>query len=514
MKTTHLLTTCLLALALCLGFVALVSRQNTLYSFHHENVLGTSLELKIAAPSLAEARKAEAAVLSEMDRQAGILSSYDQGSEFSRWFRTAGQPARVSPELFEVLALFDQWRDRTGGALDASAEVVSRVWKAAASKGRLPEPAEVNAAAAAVRQTHWKLDSATRTATHLSNVPLALNSFTKSYVVDRASAAAFAAAKVSAVVINSGGDLVVRGALTEPVSIADPLSGAENSPPFTSLLIRNRAVATSGNYRRGVEIEGRRYSHIVDPRTGWPVDQVISATVVAPNPADAGALATAFSVLRVEDSRRLAASVPGVEYLLVARDGSRVVSEGWSALEAPRVQLASMVGAPGLLLAAVQPSQAAWDPTFELLINLELGRIEDPRYRRPFVAVWVEDKDKYSVKTLALWFDRDRWLPDLRSWYRADRLRAMAEGTEITGSVSSATRPPGKYTLKWDGKDNNGKLVKPGRYFVCIEAAREKGGYEILRQEMDFTGQPKQVQLTGNYELASASLDYRKTSTR
>jgi hypothetical protein len=130
------------------------------------------------------------------------------------------------------------------------------------------------------------------------------------------------------------------------------------------------------------------------------------------------------------------------------------------------------------------------------------------------VAVWVEDKDKYSVKTLALWFDRDRWLPDLRSWYRADRLRAMAEGTEITASVSSATRPPGKYTLKWDGKDNNGKLVKPGRYFVCIEAARERGGYEILRQEMDFTGQPKQVQLTGNYELASASLDYRKTSTR
>jgi hypothetical protein len=263
-----------------------------------------------------------------------------------------------------------------------------------------------------------------------------------------------------------------------------------------------------------VEIEGRRYSQIVDPRTGWPADQVISATVVAPDPADAGALATAFSVLRVEESRRLAASVPGVEFLLVARDGTRVASEGWSALEAPRVQLASMVGAPGLLLAAVQPSQAAWDPTFELLINLELGRVQDPRYRRPFVAVWVEDKDKYSVKTLALWFDRDRWLPDLRSWYRADRLRAMAEGTEITASVSSATRPPGKYTLKWDGKDNNGKLVKPGRYFVCIEAARERGGYEILRQEMDFTGQPKQVQLTGNYELASASLDYRKTSTR
>ena len=109
--------------------------------------------------------------------------------------------------------------------------------------------------------------------------------------------AALAAAGVTAVVLNIGGDLVIRGAWTEPVNIADPVDDSENSAPIARLLVRNRAVATSGNYRRGVQIGGRFYSHIVDPRTGQPVDHVISSTVIAADPATAGALATAFSVL-------------------------------------------------------------------------------------------------------------------------------------------------------------------------------------------------------------------------
>ncbi len=134
-------------------------------------------------------------------------------------------------------------------------------------------------------------------------------------------------------------------------------------------------------------------------------------------------------------------------------------------------------------------------------MNLALARVDDPRYRRPYVAVWIEDKDRFPVRTIALWYQKPRWLPDLKSWYRDDRLRAMAEGSEITRSVSSATRPPGKYTLRWDGKDNNGKPVKSAKYAVCIEAAREHGTYQIIRQEIDFNGTPKQVQVAGNTEI-------------
>lgn len=148
----------------------------------------------------------------------------------------------------------------------------------------------------------------------------------------------------------------------------------------------------------------------------------------------------------------------------------------------------------------------------ELTIHIELAQINDARARRPYLAAWIEDKDKFPVRTLALWYQKPRWLPDLKTWYRDDRLRQMAEGSDLTASLSSATRPAGKYSLKWDGKDNAGKFVKPGKYRVMIEAAREHGTYQLLQEELDFSGAPKQLDLPGGTEIAAASLDYHKTS--
>src|SRR4029079_38355 len=135
------------------------------------------------------------------------------------------------------------------------------------------------------------------------------------------------------VVLNLGGDIVVRGDISEPVDIVDPKDAAENSTPLSQIVVRDRAVAPSGDYRRGVDIAGVHYSHIVDPRTGMPAGDVISSTVVAPNPADAGALATAFSILTPAESQQLAAATPGVEYLLVDARGRRIASPGWDRLE-------------------------------------------------------------------------------------------------------------------------------------------------------------------------------------
>src|ERR1035438_123238 len=104
---------------------------------------------------------------------------------------------------------------------------------------------------------------------------------------------------------------------------------------------------------------------------------------------------------------------------------------------------------------------------------------------------------------LALWYQKARYLEDLRTWSR------YAQGANSSGSVSSATRSPGKYTLKWDGKDSRGNPVKTGPYFVNIEAAREHGTYQLMRQEMDFSGTPREIPLSGNTEIASATLDYR-----
>jgi hypothetical protein len=330
----------------------------------------------------------------------------------------------------------------------------------------------------------------------------------KSYIIDRAADAALASGNVSGVVVNIGGDLVVRGNISEPVHVSDPLSDAENGVPIARLVVRDRAIATSGNYRRGVDIQGRHYSHIVDPRTGQPADRILSATVIARNPVDAGALATSFSVMDPVDSRKLASSMPGVEFLLVQKDGSHVESVGWRHLAAPAMDLA--LAPPPPAPAPYVPQAGAWNPGFELVVNLELAHFDMP-VRRPYVAIWIEDKDRFPLRTVALWQQKPRYLTDLKNWYREDNMRRMAESNDLIATLSSATRSPGKYTVKWDGKDNQGKLVKAGTYTVNIEAAREHGTYQMMKQEMDFSGTPKQVQLPGGTEIASATLEYRKS---
>jgi len=493
------------------------SKSNRLYVSNFENVLGTSLEIKIQASSQKDADIAEAAALNEIDRLAKILSAYDADSEFSLWLKSAHDATQVSPELFEVLNLFDKWRLRTDGALDASAEVVSRVWKTAAAKQHLPSAEELSQAVATVKQAHWKLDTTTRTATHLDNAPLVLNSFAKSYIINKAAQAASNAANISAVVVNIGGDLVVRGTLTEPVQISDPQADAENDAPLTRLLIHNKAVATSGNYRRGVQIGDHWYSHIVDPRTGQPADHIISATVVAPNASDAGALATAFNVLSTDESLKLVSFFPGVEALLITRDGQRIKSKGWNALEAPALKPVNNTATATSTSTAIAPAKPGksgtptWDTDYELVINLEIRLFGGYRVNRPYVAVWVEDENKKAVRNLAVWYGKPRYLPELRSWLRSNG-NSNAYQISISSSISSSTRPPGQYTLKWDGKDDKGVLVTPGKYIINIEAVREHGTHQLMSQEMIFTGSPNQININGNVEIASASLDYRKKS--
>ena len=482
------------------------------HAFHHEHVLGTSLELRFAASKAGDAQRAEAAALEEIDRLATILSGYDAQSEFSRWATTRGEPRRVSNDLINVLSLFDQWRERTRGALDAAAETTVRLWRRTAEQGRVPSSDEIADAVTAVAARHWELNPDAGTATRLSAAPLRLNSFAKGYIIDRAAAAARAAAPLEGVVVNLGGDVLVRGPRAVTVAVTDPLADAETDAPLTSITVRDRAVATSGGYRRGVSINGRWYSHLVDPRTGRPVDHVRSATVSALNAVEAGALATALCVLPPSEGLTLVASRAGAECLIITSDGESVVSPGWTGTDGPQPAppRPDLHAAPTTATAAPGGNKAGvWDSNYEVVVDLEIARPAGGRAKRPFVAVWVEDKDHFPVRTLALWYHGDRWLPDLRSWYRGDQLRSLAEGAPIVSTVSSATRGPGRYTVRWDGRDNQGKPVPSGKYTVYIEAAREHGTHQLVSGDLVCNGSPAKLELPANVELSGVAVDYR-----
>jgi FAD:protein FMN transferase len=503
MKLFHSVICGLLLLIICSSATTPPAKISNIYVSDYENVLGTSLELKVAALSPAQAEVAENTAMNEIDRLNKILSGYDASSEFSLWLHSEKKVTKISPELFEVLNLFDKWRVQSGGALDASAEVIGQVWKAAAKRNQQPTPAELATAVATVKQVHWKLNEKDHTVLRLDDAPLMLNSFVKSYVMSKACDAALVSGGITGVVMNIGGDIVVRGDHTEQIQVSNPKADAENDAPISRLMISNKTVATSGNYRRGELVNGQWHSHIVDPRTGLPADKVISATVVADNATDAGALATAFNVLTPEESKVLAATVPHAEFMLITSDGKRVESNGWKALEIP---LAKPVSPKSINLLS---ADKAWDPNYELLINLELSQIEGMRVHRPYVAVWVIDEDKKPVRSIALWYRKLKYLDEMRVWYDTYYTRFMGEDRSIS-STTSATRPAGKYTLKWDGKNDKGELVKRAAYTIMIEVAREHGTYQLITRKMDFTKSLKPITLPANVEVASASLDYVK----
>ncbi len=500
------------------------------FAFHHENVMGTSLALWVRAESADRAREAEDRVLREIDRLAAILSGYNQASELCRWQATSGHRTPASPELWEVLQAADRWIGRSGRAFDPRVEALTRLWSRCALQGRVPTPAENAATKLLMNGPAWRLDPASGTAERLLGCPFSLNGIAKGYIVGRACEAAIDTSKgASGAVLNVGGDLRVRGDVARTIAIAAPWADSESSEPLTYIEVKDRSVATSGSSQRGLQIDGKWYSHIFDPRSGLPVERVVSATVVAESAVDADALTKVCSVLAPEESLRLAHSLPGVECLIVMKDGRVAQSDGWHRLERPRPEILARADdrGPAPTVAKTSnketesdrtgPTPVPWNNELELVINFEINQpeAEQGRYRRPYVAVWVEDKDGRSVRTLALWVSMGgsgpfQWLPDLKRWYQGDEDRKLIDKKEIFFTVSRPTRPPGKYKVIWNGRDNHGKQLDGGEYTVTIEAAREHGTYQSIRKQVTLNGKPFSEELKGNVEIRSASIEYRR----
>jgi thiamine biosynthesis lipoprotein len=483
------------------------------FTYRHEHVLGTSLKLSVRSQEPEAAKRAESVVLAEMDRLARIFSSYSPDSEFSRWQRTQGVAVPVSRELFEVLEQSEGWRQKSQGAFNPAVEGLTRLWQEAARQDSLPTPVALNLAVQQAARTAWRLDSAARTAEHLSDAPLSLNAIAKGYIIEQASALAWAGGGLEGLLLEIGGDLRVRGRWAESVELTDPRNEAENAAPLTRVWVRDAGLATSGNYRRGVEVRGRHYSHILDPRTGQSAEAVAGVTVIAADAATADALSTTFSVLEPGESLRMADATPGVACLLVLADGRMLPSGRWPG---PEFQVTAAPEAP-----AEPPAKGpvtGGKEAMELAVSFEVNRVEGGRYSRPYVAAWVEDADAFPVRTILLWVLQsakgERWIPDLRRWYRGDQTRRLAEDKDLVSTVSGATRNPGKYSVVWDGKDDHGEPVKPGKYTFYLEAAREHGTYQLMKHEFTVGSAPFTAELKGNEEIKGAALEYRRRTTR
>jgi thiamine biosynthesis lipoprotein len=469
------------------------------YVFYHENVLGTGLELQVQTDSQAVADRAEAAALAEIDRLATVLSTYTTDSELSRW-RAAGVAVPLSPDLVAVLRASDGWQAATGRAFHPGTELFTQLWRQAERTGTPPTDADLQPLVHRLREPPWTWSGAS-TATPTRDYPISLNAIAKGAIIERACRTMHATPGVTGALVKIGGDLRVMGTLSSRIDIPSPTRAGDAATVLDRITLQNRALATSSGTFRGVTIAGRWYSHLIDPRTGRPVEHIRSATVIAADAADADALATACSVLSVDESLSLLNATPDVAGLLFDHEGQLHRSRRWP---------------NQTILAQAEPAKPQpWNGGMELEVRFEINQpAAGGRYRRPYLAVWIEDGDGFPVRTLVLWVQTSgpgpRWIPDLKRWYRSDRVRKAADGTDLVATISEATRKPGQYNVLWDGRDDADQPVKPGDYTLYIEAAREHGTYQLLRKPITVRNQPFRHELEANTEIKSATLEYRK----
>jgi thiamine biosynthesis lipoprotein ApbE len=442
------------------------------FAFHHEGVLGTSLELFVQAGALENARECECQVLAEIERLRRILSTRDSLSEMSRV--QGGAPVE-SRELAQLLGVYQFWAAHTGGAIHLNMAGVTRQWEEAQAAQRPPDDAALAEAFKAPRAFN-------------------VDALGKGFIVDRAVAVArrFAFSGL----LNIGGDLRAWGGSAWPVGVADPRNPAENAPFAGQFMLRDAAVATSGGYARYYTIAGKRYSHVIDPRTLRAIDCLASATVVAADCLTANALATAACVLGKLDGEKLARSFNAAGYLLA--DAIQPDVRGGL--------LKIAASAPETKPSPHKVAQSdAWPKDFQVAINLEIKAPTGGRAKRPYVAVWIQDLSGKLVRTVSIWGTKDKYISELSYWWEA------AGGDQAYTrfkSISRATRPAGKYTLVWDGRDEQGNAVPKATYTVCVELNREEGHHTQGSADISCREEQKWADLEATAESEASTVAY------
>jgi thiamine biosynthesis lipoprotein len=297
--------------------------------------MGVEFEVILYAPSETQGNGAldqAFARIAELDKK---LSDYDPASELSRLSETAalppgspfGQPLPkstpipLSADLWSVLVQADELSRRSGGAFDVTAGPLTKLWRRARRQNELPDPQRLAEARSAVGYQHLRLNPERRTAELLvGQMRLDLGGIAKGFAADMA-LAALRRRGISRALVRASGDVVAGdpppGEKAWPVGVA-PLD--PDQPPTSIVRLRNRAISTSGDSRQHLVVDGRRYSHVIDPRTGTGVAGRSSTTVIARRGIEADSLATAISVLGIDSGLKLLAEYPGTEAHLVFED--------------------------------------------------------------------------------------------------------------------------------------------------------------------------------------------------
>jgi thiamine biosynthesis lipoprotein len=288
-----------------LGMGGVAQAQEGLARFEFSQLhMGVQARLTFYASDSAMAHTAARAAFARLAELDSVLSDYRMESELNRLCaRSGGPPVSVSPDLFRVLERAQVLARQSDGAFDVTAGPLTRLWRTTRRTGALPAADTLRDAR---DRTGWrKLHLEVRRQMVRLRTPrmqLDLGGIAKGYAADEA-LRVLARQGIDRALMVFGGDLVASG--PPPETEGWPVEVAHADPALPGLRLAYGAVSTSGDTEQYVDIGGRRYAHIVDPRTGLGLTTRIAVTVLAPDGFTADGLATTLAVLGQRRGQRL-----------------------------------------------------------------------------------------------------------------------------------------------------------------------------------------------------------------
>jgi len=255
-----------------------------------------------------------------------VCSDYDSSAElFKLRYATVGVPIKVSPILFELIYIANKAYKDADGSFDITVGALSGLWRTARRSQQFPTNTAINEARARIGFNKVQIDSGAQTITFLHpNMQLDMGAIAKGYAADKV-LALLQSHGITAALVEAGGDMVAFGMPPQKKgwTIGINFPGQQEKLLKRKLVLSNKAVATSGDAFQFMLHEGKKYGHIIDPRTGYGVTFQRNVTVVAPTATTADWLATACSILTLEQVKILAEKYKS-EVLITTVENGRI----------------------------------------------------------------------------------------------------------------------------------------------------------------------------------------------
>ena len=319
-----------LACSLCCLLSFGQSRQTDVTVKKTLKLMGTRFEITVVAPNEEIGYINIDVAVSEIERIESVISSWNENSETSLINKNAGiKPVKVSRELFNLIEMAIKISELTDGAFDITYASMDHIWRFDGTMDKVPTEAEIRNSVSKVGFKKIQLDVENQTVfLPEKGMRIGFGAIGKGYAADRAKDLLISK-DVKGGIINASGDLTTWGTKVTGekwlVGIANPLS---KDKVFSWLPIVESSVATSGNYEKYIMLNGEKYSHIIDPRTGYPTKGINSVSIFAKQAELCDALATAVFTMGRDVGLHMINQIDGVEAVVVDSENKVHKSSG------------------------------------------------------------------------------------------------------------------------------------------------------------------------------------------